>query len=159
METVYFKTGGLNCRAKFTDFGLCSFYWGYPKSGISSSKSKRAKQLKVELDEYFGGSRKEFSLPLDLEDMTDFQYKVYEQLLLIPFGETASYGDIAKRVDRPKGAQAIGQAVKRNPIGIIIPCHRVIAYDGTIGGFGGGKEKEALDLKRRLLEIEGVVIT
>lgn len=159
METVYFKAGGLNFRAKFTDFGLCSLYWGYPKSVLSPSSSDRAKKLKSELDEYFKGERKEFTLPLDLEGVTDFQYEVFEKLLLIPYGETASYGDIAKRVDQPKGAQAIGQAVKRNPIGIIIPCHRVIASDGTIGGFGGGKEKETLDLKRMLLAIEGVVIT
>jgi methylated-DNA-[protein]-cysteine S-methyltransferase len=148
----------MTCRAKFTDFGLCSLYWGFPKAALSPSLSDRAKQLRNELNEYFEGKRKEFTLPLDLEGVTDFQYKVFEQLLLIPHGETASYGDVAKRVGKPKGAQAVGQTVKRNPIGIIIPCHRVIASDGTIGGFGGGKTKEKLDSKRYLLSIEGVTI-
>ena len=120
METVYFTSGGHTCRAGFTDFGLCGLYWGYKKHMLSPSLPDMAKVLKKELDEYFEGTRKEFTLPLDLEGVTDFQYKVFEQLLLIPYGETASYGEIAKRIGKPKGAQAVGQAVQRNPIGIII---------------------------------------
>ena len=120
METVYFTSGGYPCRASFTEFGLSELYWGCRKHMLSPSLPDMAKLLKKELDEYFDGTRKEFTLPLDLEGVTDFQYKVFEQLLLIPYGETASYGEIAKRVGKPKGAQAVGQAVQRNPIGIII---------------------------------------
>ena len=157
METVFFTSGGFGFRAKFTDFGLCSMYFGYlPKPKVLQIPS-RGRALKVELDEYFAGERMEFSFPLDLEEVTDFQFKVYEQLLMVPYGTTASYGDIAKRVGRPKGAQAVGQAVRQNPIGIIIPCHRIIASDGSIGGFGGNREGSSIDLKRKLLAHEGVM--
>ena len=157
METVFFTSGGYGFRAKFTDFGLCGMYFGYlPKPKVLKLTS-RGRALKVELDEYFAGERMEFSFPLDLEEVTDFQFKVYEQLLMVPYGTTASYGDIAKRVGRPKGAQAVGQAVRQNPIGIIIPCHRIIASDGSIGGFGGNREGSSIDLKRKLLAHEGVM--
>ncbi len=158
METEYFTSGGYGFRAKFTDFGLCNMYFGYLPKPKKQNLSSRGMALKAELDEYFAGERMEFSFPLDLEDVTDFQFKVYEQLLIVPFGKTASYGDIAQRIGRPKGARAVGQAVRQNPIGIIIPCHRIIASDGTLGGFGGQKEGSSIELKRKLLAHEGVLI-
>jgi methylated-DNA-[protein]-cysteine S-methyltransferase len=158
MDIALFNVGGFTFRAEFTDFGLCGL--GFRRGRDSGSKplSERAKVLKKEIAEYFEGKQPNFSLPLDLEGVTDFQFEVYEQLLMIPYGGTVSYGEIAARVHRPKGSRAVGQAVRRNPIGIIIPCHRVIASDGGIGGFGGGREESSLNLKRELLSIEGVML-
>jgi O-6-methylguanine DNA methyltransferase len=104
-----------------------------------------------ELEEYFAGSRREFSFPLDLRG-TEFQMACWRALLAIPYGETRSYGDIARSVGRPTGFRAVGMANNRNPTAIIVPCHRVIASDGTLCGYGGG-----LDIKRKLLELEGAL--
>jgi O-6-methylguanine DNA methyltransferase len=104
-----------------------------------------------ELEEYFAGQRREFTFALDLRG-TDFQLACWRALLNIPYGETRSYGDIARAVDRPTGFRAVGMANNRNPIAIVVPCHRVIASDGTLCGYGGG-----LDIKRKLLELEGAL--
>lgn len=104
-----------------------------------------------ELEEYFSGRRREFSFPLDLRG-TDFQVACWRALLAIPYGETRSYGDIARAVGQPKGFRAVGMANNRNPVAIVVPCHRVIASDGTLCGYGGG-----LDIKRKLLELEGAL--
>jgi methylated-DNA-[protein]-cysteine S-methyltransferase len=103
-----------------------------------------------QLDEYFAGERRAFDLPLAPRG-TAFQQKVWETLRKIPWGKTASYAEVARRVGSPKGMRAVGGANGRNPIAIIVPCHRVIAADGTLGGYGGG-----LHRKRFLLELEGV---
>jgi O-6-methylguanine DNA methyltransferase len=104
-----------------------------------------------ELEEYFAGERREFTFALDLRG-TDFQLACWRALLAIPYGETRSYGDIARAVGRPQGFRAVGMANNRNPIAIVVPCHRVIASDGTLCGYGGG-----LDVKRKLLELEGAL--
>lgn len=101
-----------------------------------------------QLREYFAGERREFDLPLNVTG-TDFQLQVLEELRRIPYGETTSYGDIAKRIGRPKAMRAVGAANGRNPIPIIIPCHRVIGSSGDLTGFGGG-----LPAKRALLKLE-----
>lgn len=101
-----------------------------------------------QLKEYFAGNRQVFDLTLD-EGGTDFQRSVWAQLRAIPFGETASYGAIAKAINNPKAARAVGMANNRNPMPIITPCHRVIGSDGSLTGFGGG-----LDVKRWLLDHE-----
>ncbi|MCE5201125.1 MAG: methylated-DNA--[protein]-cysteine S-methyltransferase [Synergistaceae bacterium] len=101
-----------------------------------------------QLSEYFTGERKNFDLPL-MPKGTDFQLRCWSALLKIPYAETRSYGDIARAVGRPKGFRAVGMANNRNPIAIIIPCHRVIGSDGKLVGFGGG-----LDIKKFLLEME-----
>ena len=106
----------------------------------------------LQLNEYFRGKRKSFSIPMTL-DGTEFQQKVWKQLQLIPFGETISYQELAERVGDRKKARAVGNANGKNPIPIIVPCHRVIAKDGSLGGFGGG-----LPIKRYLLELEGIVL-
>jgi methylated-DNA-[protein]-cysteine S-methyltransferase len=103
---------------------------------------------RVQLAEYFSGERKEFDLPLLLSG-TEFQVSVLEALQEIPYGETASYGDVAKRIGRPKAVRAVGAANGRNPIPIIVPCHRVIGSSGDLTGFGGG-----LDTKAALLRLE-----
>ena len=104
-----------------------------------------------QLKEYFSGARKRFDLPLHVMG-TAFQKRVWRQLCQIPFGQTASYKEIAEKIGKPKAMRAVGQANHRNPIPIIIPCHRIIGADGHLVGFGGG-----LDKKRFLLSHEGVL--
>ncbi|MBT9177570.1 MAG: Methylated-DNA--protein-cysteine methyltransferase [Firmicutes bacterium] len=104
--------------------------------------------VKNELSAYFDGVLHKFDLPLDVEG-TDFQLRVWQALREIPYGETWSYMDIARTVGLPKAARAVGQANKRNPLPLVIPCHRVCAHDGSLGGFAGG-----LDCKRALLDLE-----
>lgn len=106
------------------------------------------RQAALELEEYFRGGRKSFDLPLAPAG-TPFQQKVWKALREIPYGQTASYGQIAARVGSPRGARAVGMACNRNPILIMIPCHRVIGADGSLTGFGGG-----LDMKEKLLGLE-----
>ena len=106
------------------------------------------REARQQLDEYFGGERREFSLVLDAAG-TEFQRSVWRALRGIPYGATASYGDIAKRIRNPKAVRAVGLANGRNPISIIIPCHRVIGADGSLTGYGGGIER-----KRFLLALE-----
>jgi methylated-DNA-[protein]-cysteine S-methyltransferase len=107
------------------------------------------KQTATQLEEYFAGERSEFDLVMEL-DGTPFQQEVWAELSRIPYGKTISYGELARRVGRPNGPRAVGQANGRNPIPIIVPCHRVLASNG-IGGYGGG-----LRVKRALLALEGV---
>lgn len=102
-----------------------------------------------QLKEYFAGRRQSFDLPLRT-DGTDFQSRVWRQLQRIPFGTTISYRELARRVGNSKASRAVGSANGKNPIAVIVPCHRVVAADGSLGGFGGG-----LDRKRYLLELEG----
>jgi len=104
-----------------------------------------------ELEEYFSGRRREFSFALDLRG-TDFQLACWRALLAIPYGETRTYADIARAVGKPQAFRAVGMANNRNPVAIVVPCHRVIASDGTLCGYGGG-----LDVKRKLLELEGAL--
>ncbi len=99
--------------------------------------------------EYLEGKRIEFDLPLDLRG-TPFQIAVWSALLEIPYGETRSYQQIANVIGRPRAVRAVGAANGANPVAIVVPCHRVIASDGTLHGYGGG-----LDLKARLLAMEG----
>jgi methylated-DNA-[protein]-cysteine S-methyltransferase len=101
-----------------------------------------------ELEEYFAGDRRDFTFPLDLRG-TEFQLKCWRALLAIPYGETRTYADIARAVGQPRGFRAVGLANNRNPIAIVVPCHRVIASDGTLCGYGGG-----LDIKQKLLDLE-----
>ena len=102
------------------------------------------------MDSYFSGNVTRFSIPLDLRVPTDFTDRVLRNASRIPFGQTMSYGEIAKRVDSPRASRAVGAALGRNPIPIVVPCHRVIASDGRIGGFTGG-----LAIKKALLRLEG----
>lgn len=101
-----------------------------------------------QLDEYFAGERREFDLPLAPRG-TGFQERVWRALLAIPFGVTRSYGELARTIGRPSASRAVGAANGKNPIAIIVPCHRVIGANGTLTGYGGG-----LPIKRWLLEHE-----
>lgn len=110
------------------------------------------KQATVQVQEFLEGTRREFTLPIYMKG-TDFQKKVWEALRGIPYGETRTYGQIAKEIGSPKGARAVGGACNRNPILLLIPCHRVIGGDGKLVGFGCG-----LPMKEALLELEGSLV-
>jgi methylated-DNA-[protein]-cysteine S-methyltransferase len=114
---------------------------------LKESKADLAPYLR-ELDEYFAGERREFSIPLDLRG-TEFQLACWRALLHIPYGETRSYRDIAEVIGHPHAYRAVGMSNNRNPVAIVVPCHRVIASSGSLCGYGGG-----LDLKRQLLQLE-----
>jgi methylated-DNA-[protein]-cysteine S-methyltransferase len=105
-----------------------------------------------QLEDYFKGRRQKFDVPLVLEG-TDFQKAVWRQLKKIPFGQTASYGDVARAIDRPRAYRAVGNANNKNPVPLIIPCHRVIGSDGKLVGFGGGiwRKQWLLDHEKSLL--------
>jgi O-6-methylguanine DNA methyltransferase len=119
---------------------------------IQLVESPRVMQPYVqEIEEYFGGALCRFSFPLDLRG-TDFQLACWRALLEIPYGETRTYAEIARAVGKPQAFRAVGMANNRNPVAIVVPCHRVIASNGTLCGYGGG-----LDIKRKLLELEGAV--
>ncbi|HZQ94777.1 MAG TPA: methylated-DNA--[protein]-cysteine S-methyltransferase [Candidatus Sulfotelmatobacter sp.] len=105
----------------------------------------------IQLEAYFEGRLRHFDFPLDLRG-TQFQLACWRALLDIPYGETRSYADIARAVARPQGFRAVGMANNRNPVAIVVPCHRVIASNGTLCGYGGG-----LDIKRKLLALEGAL--
>jgi len=115
---------------------------------------KDALGIAEKFKKYFEGERVDFKdLPLDLNWASDFAKKVYKELLNIPYGKIATYGQIAKRIGDARFARAVGQALARNKIPIIIPCHRIVGTDGKLGGFAWGVE-----YKRRLLELEGVEV-
>jgi methylated-DNA-[protein]-cysteine S-methyltransferase len=107
-----------------------------------------------ELREYAAGRRRAFDLPLDWSSIKPFQRAVLKAASHIPFGETRSYGWIAQKIGKPRAARAVGQALGANPIPIILPCHRVIASSGKLGGYGGG-----LPMKVMLLKLEGATLT
>jgi methylated-DNA-[protein]-cysteine S-methyltransferase len=108
-------------------------------------------ETRRQLDDYLAGRRRDFDLPLETGG-TPFQRLCWDALRRIPFGETRTYGEMAREIGRPKAVRAVGHANHDNPIGVIIPCHRVIGANGSLTGYAGG-----LDMKRVLLELEGVV--
>jgi O-6-methylguanine DNA methyltransferase len=121
------------------------------KNLLWEESAEKTKPFTRELKEYFAGERREFSFPLDLRG-TPFQLQCWRALLAIPYGETRTYADIARSVRNPQAFRAVGMANNRNPIAIVVPCHRVIATNGTLCGYGGG-----LDVKRKLLQLEGAL--
>jgi len=114
---------------------------------LRESKSALAPYIR-ELNDYFAGERREFSFPLDLRG-TEFQLACWHALLEIPYGETRSYRDLAEAIGHPHAYRAVGMSNNRNPVAIVVPCHRVIASSGALCGYGGG-----LEIKRKLLEHE-----
>ncbi len=121
-----------------------------PRILRSSSQIDGARR---ELDEYFGGRRHAFDLAIDLRGVTPFGELVLTELARVPFGETATYGDLAARAGRPRAARAVGTIMNRNPVPIVLPCHRIVGADGSLVGYGGG-----LDRKVALLRLEGVLL-
>ncbi|MEE9168363.1 MAG: methylated-DNA--[protein]-cysteine S-methyltransferase, partial [bacterium] len=102
---------------------------------------------------YFRGKRMTFSVPIRF-DGTDFQNKVWHALTEIPYGQTVTYKEVAEKIGNPKAVRAVGNANNRNPIAIVVPCHRVIGADGKLVGYGGG-----LEMKEKLLKLEGAILT
>ena len=142
-----------------TDEGLAGVLWenDWPhrtplRVGERDDRHLVLIETERQLNEYFSGGRTEFVLKLDV-DGTPFQRKVWNALRTIPFGETRSYGDIAKQIGNPGAMRAVGAANGRNPVSIVVPCHRVIGSDGRLTGFGGG-----LDAKAFLLALEGTKV-
>ncbi len=120
-------------------------------SGKTVRDKDRHDKIKADIRRYLGGARVKFRVELDISIGTEFQRLVWRELLNIPYGETRSYKQVAENVGCPRASRAVGQANGRNPIPIIIPCHRVINSNGSLGGYSGG-----IDVKKRLLVIEGI---
>jgi len=142
-----------------SELGICGVYFhdqrnfkgsaGWRKVAVHPHLQTAADQL----DEYFAGQRQQFDVPLDLEvSGTPFQHSVWQALLSIQFGKTSSYGKHALLIDRPRAVRAVGGAIGRNPISILVPCHRVLGSNGALTGYDGG-----LDRKKYLLRLEGVI--
>ncbi len=113
----------------------------------------RVDRVHRELDEYFDGRRHAFDLAIDLRGLTPFSERVLHELARVPFGQTATYSMLAERAGNPKAARAVGTIMNRNPVPIVLPCHRIIGADGSLVGYGGG-----LDRKVQLLTLEGVLL-
>jgi len=164
METLHYalipsEVGHLS--ALVTDKGLCGLEFDrpnrqamlqhriskwFPSSEVAESGHPLLEKVKAWMEHYFAGRfRKLETLPFDLRG-TDFERQVWDLLLDIPLGSTMTYGELARKLNRPNGARAVGLAVGRNPVGIIVPCHRVVGSNGSLTGYGGG-----LDRKRWLL--------
>ena len=149
--TISSPVGSLVLRA--SNKGLVSIDRGKAARAKGEPKAERNIALAArELDEYFAGKRRKFTVPLDLRG-TPFQLQVWATLRKIPFGKAVSYGEEASMLGKPKAARAVGSANGRNPIPIIVPCHRVVAGDGSLGGYSAG-----LPMKRKLLALEGVSV-
>jgi len=123
---------------------------GEGEGGGRSHAAIHLKEARAAIIAYLEGSVRDFHLPLDLQDQPRFRVKVWEVLQSIPYGRVRSYGWVARKVGKPKAARAVGAACGANPVPLLVPCHRVIAGDGTLGGFSGG-----LSRKKRLLKLEG----
>lgn len=106
-----------------------------------------------ELDEYFGGKRRRFDVPVDVALLADFNRRVLHELARVPYGEVVTYGELAARAARPRAARAVGAVMNRNPIPIVLPCHRVIGANGKLVGYAGGLER-----KEQLLRLEGAIL-
>lgn len=120
------------------------------RGASSEPQGELERQALKELEEYFAGERREFDVPTDA-DGTNFEFAVWCTVEDIPYGETRSYAEVAREMGAPKAVRAVARAIAKNPIPIIIPCHRVIRSDGSIGGYAWG-----VDMKRELLKLEGV---
>ena len=142
-----------------TGRGLCRI--SYQPDGMEESLARTfgarvlrssLDEVRRELDEYFEGRRQEFDLPIDLR-VAPFHADVLAELARVPYGRTETYGSLAAKVGRPKAARAVGTVMNRNPIPIVLPCHRIVGANGSLTGYAGG-----LDVKLRLLQLEGAML-
>ena len=149
LDTLDTPLGTLQIEA--TERGLCGIW--FPSRSINQGqtpgKNRVISLAKQELNAYFAGDLTTFSVPLDWQG-TRFQESVWQALLAVPYGKTVTYGDVARAIGRPRSSRPVGGAVGKNPLPIIVPCHRVIGSDRSLTGFTGG-----LNIKIRLLELEG----
>lgn len=156
IHTLHFDSalGGITLAA--TDQGLAGVWFDRQRHSPDMTGWQRnddhpvLREAARQLGDYFAGRRQHFDLPLDLSHGTAFQQSVWRALLAIPTGATTSYGALSAGVGRPAAVRAVGAAVGRNPISVIVPCHRVLGSDGSLTGYAGGLER-----KSALLELEG----
>jgi methylated-DNA-[protein]-cysteine S-methyltransferase len=139
-----------------SDRGVCRISYTPEPDALAAAVGRRVLRvagrldpLRRQLDEYFAGRRRSFDVDLDLR-AAPFQELVLRELARVPFGDVATYGELARRIGRPRAARAVGGALNRNPIPIVLPCHRVVGAGGSLVGYAGG-----LDRKRTLLALEG----
>jgi methylated-DNA-[protein]-cysteine S-methyltransferase len=124
------------------------------KVGVRMLRAPRAvDETRRQLDEYFEGRRTTFDLAIDLRVDAGFSRRVLDELVLVPYGEVTTYGELARRAEHPRAARAVGTVMNRNPIPIVLPCHRVVGSGGSLVGYGGG-----LDRKEALLRLEGAIL-
>jgi len=154
-DTFESTCGGILIAA--TERGLSGVYFNrqkyHPRVDADWKRDPKhpvIKRAKHQLKEYFAGKRRDFDLPLDPSG-TAFQQAVWKAIARVPYGKTITYGELAKRSGFPDGPRAAGAATGRNPIGIVVPCHRIVGANGSLTGYAGG-----LDRKRALLALEGV---
>ena len=143
-----------------TERGLARIHFGYAGQEEELARTFGLRVLRApvdevrrELDEYFEGKRQVFDLPLDLR-VADFNHVVLRELALVPYGVTTTYGTLAAKVGHPRAARAVGTVMNRNPIPIVLPCHRVVGANGSLTGYAGG-----LDRKLQLLQLEGAILS
>lgn len=151
-----FTIAGIRFKIEASDEGITRIDFNpqseFPESDLKhiSKGDERLFGIYTQLQEYFNGKRKNFTVPVEFS-ADKFTAKVWRELLRIPYGKTASYREIAERIKHPNAYRAVGTANGKNPLPIIIPCHRVISADGSIGGYSAG-----IEVKRKLLETEGI---
>jgi methylated-DNA-[protein]-cysteine S-methyltransferase len=139
-----------------TPQGLCSMWFAHGQKHLPdmrhwpAGRNAHIDQAQAQLAEYFAGQRRVFDVPLDLSAGTAFQQSVWRAILAIPMGQVVSYGSIAQSLRNPAAVRAVGAATGRNPVGIIVPCHRVVGATGALTGYAGGLER-----KIALLQLEG----
>jgi methylated-DNA-[protein]-cysteine S-methyltransferase len=152
-NTVIIQTKLGAFRAGYSSRGVTSLDFPGSRGPRPASPTKKApsfiRKLTRQLKQHAAGKSVRWNVPVDLSSGTSFQRKVWHALTKIPFGQTRSYAWVAQKIGKPRASRAVGAACGANPVPIIIPCHRVVASDGSLGGFGGG-----LPMKRRLLAIE-----
>jgi len=153
--TSTFESGGIQFLVNADENGILSLHFHPDKKSLTSEVLKPVTHkaffgIKKQLDEYFAGKRKNFDLPLQFQK-EGFKGEVYKVIKKIPFGKTLSYKEIAEKINRPLAFRAVGSACGANSIPIIIPCHRVMAAGGKLGGFSGG-----LYVKKKLLSLESI---
>ena len=142
------------CRISFDPEPEHELEWLARTYGVRVLRASRPlDRPRRELDEYFGGKRKEFDLPVDLAALPSFQQLVLGELQLVPYGATATYGGLADRIGRPRAARAVGGALNKNPVPIVVPCHRIVGASGSLVGYAGGLQR-----KEKLLALEGAVL-
>ena len=146
-----------------TDHGVCEIHFD-PDPDVEAERLARAfgprvlrsprptDEARRQLDEYFAGKRREFDLAVDLRPAREFGRAVLDELARVPYGEVTTYGTLAARAGRPRAARAVGTVMNRNPVPIVLPCHRVVGSTGSLVGYAGG-----LDRKRTLLELDGAL--
>lgn len=158
-----FKSPMGNIIIAATDKGLAGLWFEGQRHSPPELTGERApwpsapqhpvlRKISVQLKEYFAGKRTQFDIPLDLSGGTAFQQSVWKVLLTIPQGGTTSYGNVSQRMGNPAAVRAVGAAVGRNPVSIVVPCHRVVGANGSLTGYAGG-----LDRKTALLKLEGAL--